>query len=119
MAAPPPPGAPPDSIEALKRVRTTENEWDEKLKAAKRWAEEDLQRLRDASEAAVKAAQTEADALRTSTVQTARAAADIEASHIVAEATEAAKAATKGEGKHPADRKDEILAAVLAGFDED
>jgi vacuolar-type H+-ATPase subunit H len=110
---------PTDSIEALKRVRATEIEWEEKLAAAKRSAEGTLQRLREESEVAVKAAQAETEAERYQTVQAARAAADLETAQIVAEGEEVARAAARGEGKHPADRKDAVLSAVLAGFDRD
>lgn len=110
---------PSNSIDALKLVRATEIELDETLRVAKRSAEDALQRVREESETAVKAAQVEAEAERTRVVQQARSAADREAAQIVAEGTEAAKAADRGKGKHPADRKAEVLGAVLAGFDRD
>ena len=49
------------SIEALKRVKATETEWDTRLSAARQESEEALRRLRDDGDATVKAAETEAD----------------------------------------------------------
>ncbi|MGA9839785.1 MAG: hypothetical protein WBE40_03135 [Thermoplasmata archaeon] len=113
------PTLPTDSIEALKRVRATEIEWDEKLRAAKKSADEAAARLREESEAAVRAAQSAAETERARAVQEARTTADAEAAQIVSEGTEAARAASRGEGKRPVDRKNEVLDAVLSGFDSD
>ncbi len=119
MATAAAPGADLGSIEALKRVKATETDWELKLRAARGQAEETLQRLRTDADAAVKAAQTAADADRAAKLEAARAEADREAAGIVAEGQKAAEAAARGEGKRPADKKDAILAAVLAGFQKD
>ncbi len=119
MATAAAPGADLGSIEALKRVKATETDWELKLRAARGQAEEALQRLRADADAAVKAAQAAADADRAAKLEAARAEADREAAGIVAEGQKAAEAAARGEGKRPADKKDAILAAVLAGFQKD
>jgi vacuolar-type H+-ATPase subunit H len=113
------PGAPPGSIDALKRVKATEAEWEIALRAAKGTAEATIQRLRADSDAAVKAAQAEADAERARVVQAARAEADRQAAEILAEGKRAAEAVAGGEGKSVVDRKDALLALVLAGFGKD
>jgi vacuolar-type H+-ATPase subunit H len=107
------------SIDALKRVKATESDWDLKLRAARGAAEETLQRLRADSETAVKAAQATADQERATAVQAARADADRAAAEILAEGTRTAEAAARGEGRRAGDRKDAILSAVLAGFAKD
>ena len=117
MAASAPPGGTPlGSIDALKRVKATETEWETSLRVARGAAEEGLQRLRDESEATVKAAQAEADSERARAVQAARAEAEREAAEILAAGTRVAEAAAQGQGKGAADRRNAILAAVLAGF---
>ena len=111
---PPPPSL--GSIEALKRVKEAETEWDLKLRTARGAATEALERLRAESEAAVRAAQAAADAERANTVLAARQEAEREAAEILAAGQRAAASAARGDGKRPADRPDEILAVVLAGF---
>jgi vacuolar-type H+-ATPase subunit H len=113
------PGTALGSIEALKRVKATESDWELKLRAARGAAAETIERLRNDCEAAVKAAQAAADGERARAVQAARAEADQEAAGILAEGTKVAEAAARGEGKRPADKKDKILGAVLAGFSKD
>jgi len=115
----PPSGTTLGSIDALKRVKATETDWEEKLQGARRAAEEAIARLRDESEAAVKGVQAAAEADRARAVQAARADADREAAEILAAGTRAAESAARGEGKRPSDKKDPILAAVLAGFLKD
>jgi vacuolar-type H+-ATPase subunit H len=112
-------GADLGSIDALKRVKATESDWELKLRAARGAAEQALDRLRTDSEAAVKAAQVSADAERARTVQAARDEADRDAGGILAEGAKVAEAAARGEGKRPADKKDAILGAILAGFTKD
>jgi vacuolar-type H+-ATPase subunit H len=118
-AVAPPPSTALGSIDALKRVKATEVEWELKLRAAHGTAEEVLEHLRAESEAAVKAAQVSAEAERASAVIAARTDADREAAEILAEGTRAAEVAARGEGKRPTEKKDAILAAVLAGFLKD
>jgi vacuolar-type H+-ATPase subunit H len=107
------------SIDALKRVRQTEIEWDERLRSAKKSSEELLGRTRDESQAAVEAARAEADAEHTKRVTAARADADRDASVILLAGEAAATVAASGAGKRPADHSAEILAAVLGGFRTD
>lgn len=107
------------SIDALKRVRAAETEWEQKVTAAKQDAGEEIARLKTSADDAVKAAQAAAEQQRTAKVQAARSEADREAIVILADGAKAADAAAEGEGKHPADKADAILAAVLAGFTSD
>jgi len=107
------------SIEALKRIKAAETEWEEKLASARQMTEATLRRLVEESDATVKATHTEADAARTLSVQRARAEADGEAETIVAEGAKAAAAAARGAGKRPAERSVAVLAAVLGSFGED
>jgi vacuolar-type H+-ATPase subunit H len=107
------------SIDALKRVRAAETEWEQKVTAAKQDAGEAIAELRTAADEAVRAAQADAEAKRAAKVQAARSEADREAVVILAEGAKAADAAAQGEGKRPADKADAILGAVLAGFTSD
>jgi vacuolar-type H+-ATPase subunit H len=104
------------SIDALKRVKAAETDYELKLRAARGAAESTLERLRAESDAAVKAAQATADQERAQAVEAARAEAERAAAEILAEGTRVAEAAARGEGKKAADKKDAILATVLAGF---
>jgi vacuolar-type H+-ATPase subunit H len=107
------------SIEALKRIKAAETEWDEKIANARQETEAALRRLAEEGDATVKATHAEADSARTLSVQRARADADREAETIVAEGAKAAAAAARGAGKRPADRSAEVLAAVLGSLSED
>jgi vacuolar-type H+-ATPase subunit H len=107
------------SIDALKRVRAAETEWEQKVTAAKQDAGEEIARIKTSADAAVKSAQAAAEQARAAKVQAARSEADREAIVILADGAKAAEAASQGEGKHPADKADEILGAVLAGFTSD
>ena len=107
------------SIEALKRVKATETDWEVKLRVAQDATDEALRRLRDESEAAVKAAQVSADAERAQAVQAARGEAEREAAEILADGTRAAAGAAREEGKRAADKRATVLGAVLAGFAEE
>jgi vacuolar-type H+-ATPase subunit H len=118
-AGTPPPDTSLGSIEALKRVKETESEWERKLQLARSNAKETLERLRAQSEAAVKAAQATADGARAQAVLEARRVAEREAAEILAAGTRAAEAAARPEGKRPIDQQDAIVAAVLAGFLKD
>jgi vacuolar-type H+-ATPase subunit H len=107
------------SIEALKRVKATETEWDARLSAARQETEATMRRLRDEADAAVKAVQAEADKERTTRLERARVATAADAEAIVAEGRAAADTAARGEGRRAADKKDEILAVVLGSFGKD
>ncbi len=104
------------TIDALKRIKLTETEWQEKLAGARREAEASLQRLREATEVALATARAEAETDRTKAVDRARNEAEIEARAIVADGERAAQAASQGAGRRVADRSEEILAVVLGGF---
>ncbi|MGI0071850.1 MAG: hypothetical protein ACRECT_07310 [Thermoplasmata archaeon] len=119
MSASAPPPTELGSIDALKRVKATEADWELRLRTARGAAEEAVERLRAESEAAVRTAQAEADAERARTVQAARDEADRAAAEIVAEGTRVAEVAARGVGKRPADRADAIVAVVLTGFQKD
>jgi vacuolar-type H+-ATPase subunit H len=113
-------GLPPEgSIDALKRVRAAEMEWEQKVTNAKQDAGEEIARLKTAADEAVQAARASAEQARAAVVQTARSEADREAIVILADGAKAADAAAEGEGKRPADKADAILDAVLAGFTGD
>jgi len=105
-----------DSVEALKRVKATENEWDTRLGAARKDADATLERLRTEAAATLKAAQAEADRDRLARVATARAATEAEVATIVADGRNAAEQARVGEGRRPAEKKAEILDVVLGTF---
>jgi vacuolar-type H+-ATPase subunit H len=109
----------PDSVEALKRVKATENEWDARLSATRRNVDETLERLRTEAAAAVKEAQTEAGRDRVARVVQARTETEAEAQAIVTEGQKAAAQALAGEGRKPADKKDAILDIVLGSFGKD
>jgi vacuolar-type H+-ATPase subunit H len=117
-AAPAPTSAPvvAGSIEALRRVKEAEAEWDLKLRAARGQSQAAVELLRQEAQNAVKSAQVLADGVRANAVLQARQEAEREASDILKAGVKAADAAALGAGKSPADKKDEILAAVLAGF---
>ena len=105
-----------DSVEALKRVKATENEWETRLGAARKDADATLERLRSEAAATVKAAQAEADRDRLARVEQARAATEAEVATIVTDGRKAAEQARVGEGRRPADKKSEILDVVLGTF---
>ncbi len=104
------------AIDALKRVRASEIDWDQRVTAAKQAAAEEIAQQRAAADAAVKSAQAAADQERAQKVQEARSDADRRAIAILADGAQAADVAARGEGKQPSDHADAILSAVLAGF---
>jgi len=106
----------PDSIEALKRLKAAENEWEARLTSAQRDTDATLERLRTEAAAAVKEAQMAADQERVARVVASRTATEAEAQGIVADGEKAAEQALHGEGRRPADKKDAILAIVLGAF---
>jgi len=106
----------PDSVEALKRVKATENEWETRLAATRTETETTLARLRAEAAAAVKEAQSEADRGRTDRVVKARVETAAEAEATLAQGRTAAERATQGEGRRAADKKDAILDVVLGTF---
>ncbi len=113
MAAAVPPPPPDAGLDALRRIKSAETEWGDRLARDRQEAETNLQRLRDETDTAIRAAQAESEQERTEAVQAARQDADREAARIVADGQAAATEAARGEGKHPADQKDAVLKAVL------
>jgi vacuolar-type H+-ATPase subunit H len=111
--------AAPGSLEALKRVKATESEWDARLNAARQESEAILRRLRDDGDASVKATEAEADRLRSVRLEKARAETDQEAEAIVADGRSSAQRAALTEGRRPSDKKDAVLDAVLGSFGKD
>ncbi len=119
MAPEPPVNASSGSVEALKRVKSTENEWVARLTAARTENEATLRRLREEDEAAVRAAQAEVDRQRTERIEKARAEIAAEAEAILTEGRTAAENAARGEGRGTSDKKDAILDVVLGSFGKD
>jgi vacuolar-type H+-ATPase subunit H len=109
----------PGSVEALKRVKATENEWDARLSAAREEAEATLRRLRDDGDAAVKAAESEAGRERAVRLEHARVETAKEAEAITVDGQNAAERAALAEGRRPSDKKDAILDVVLGSFGKD
>ncbi|HXY12002.1 MAG TPA: hypothetical protein VEJ85_00695 [Thermoplasmata archaeon] len=109
----------PDSVEALKRVKATENEWDARVTTAREVTQTTLQELRADVEVAVRDAAAEAESDRAARVGAARVEVQKEADAIVADGHKAADEALRGEGRRPSDKKAAILAAVLGSFAED
>jgi len=119
MAVTAAPAGAPDSIQALKRVKATESEWDTRLASAKRESEAALERLRTEAAAAVRDGQTAADHDRVARVVQARTETEAQAAAILAEGKTAADDALRGEGRGPAEKRDAILAIVLGSFGKD
>ncbi len=112
VPAPPPAG----SVEVLKRIKTTEAEWAEKVAAARTAADAELDRRRSDRDAAVKDATEAADADRAGALDRARADIDREYAAILADGEVSAATAARTTGKTPFDRRDQVLAAVLGPF---
>ena len=111
--------ASPASVEALKRVKAAEAEWDARLTAARTESEATLRTLRAEADAAVKAAHAEGERERAERLERARVEAAGMAAAILADGQKAAEAAARGEGRRPADKKDAILSVVLGSFAKD
>jgi vacuolar-type H+-ATPase subunit H len=107
---------PAGSIEALRRVKEAEAEWELKLRAARGASQANLELLRTEADTAVKSAHVLADGARSNAVLAAKQEAERDAAEILKAGVKAAEVAARGEGKSPAEKKGAILAAVLAGF---
>lgn len=107
------------SVEALKRVKAVENEWNARLTTAREVTDVELTHVREEADEAVRAAEAAAERERTDRVERARAETAAEAEAIVAEGRKAAALAAAGEGRRPADKKDAILDVVLGSFGKD
>ncbi len=116
MTEPAPTGGDTATVEALRRVKAVEAEWDGKLADARRQAEEATRRARDEAEATVKAVAAELETERARQLDSARASAEREAEGLRTDGAKAAEAVRSGQGRRPQERGDEIVAAVLGPF---
>ncbi len=107
------------TIEALKRIKAVEDEWDARLAEARREAEAARKRTSSETETAIATAREVTDAERARAVDAARATADAEARQIIADGEREAAAVARGAGKGVADRKEELLAVLLGRFATD
>ena len=107
------------TVEALRRVKAVESEWELKLRAARGEAEDAVRRARDESEATVKAVGAEAEAERARRLEAGEAAAEKEAEAILQEGSGAAAKLRTEKGKAPSDRASEVLEAVLGPYARD
>jgi len=117
--ATPPAMAGSGSIEALKRVKAAEGEWDRRLAAAREESEKLLSELREEAESAVKSAELEAERDRSAKIEQARVETIAAAAAIIADGEKAAAKAERAEGRRPSDKRDAVLEAVLGGFAKD
>ncbi len=101
------------SLDAVKLVKATETEWETKIAAARKAADAALAQLREAAATAVTEARADAERERALTVEATRVTADKEAAQIVADGQEAAERDRASAGRRPADRRDDVLDAVL------
>ena len=104
------------TLDALRRVKAAESEWDEKIRSARTESESALVQAKASADAAVKAVAGELEASRTRALEAAGAAADLEARQILADGEKAAKQSAAGGSKTLAARKQQVLAAVLGDF---
>ncbi len=107
------------TVEALKRVKAVESEWEAKLAEARAHRDQILQRWRDETEATVHAAQLESERERSEAIQAARIAADGEAAKMLADGDRAAEAAGREDPEDLTEKRAAILAAVLGEFGAD
>jgi len=105
-------------LEVLKRVKSVETEWDEKLAAARHASQEALGRLKEEAVAAIKAAHADVEAARARALEEARVQGEREVAEILAEGERAAEGIARPDGKRPQDRPREVLAVVLGPFVE-
>ncbi|HXY47511.1 MAG TPA: hypothetical protein VEK13_06420 [Thermoplasmata archaeon] len=119
-SAPPVPSASVEgSVELLKRVKATETDWDQRLRAAQHDSEETLSRLRSDRDAAVHAAMAAADDERARALERARTEIEREVAAILAEGKATADSAARVEGKRPTDQRDRVIAIVLGSLSRD
>jgi vacuolar-type H+-ATPase subunit H len=107
------------TVEALRRLKAVEAEWDAKLRDARDAAARTVQRSRDESEATVKAVAAENETERNRLLEAGQQAADREAERIGADGARAADAVRADRSKRPAERADAIVRAVLDPFASD
>jgi vacuolar-type H+-ATPase subunit H len=119
VSEPAAPSADVATVEALRRLKAVEAEWEAKLATARAATAQGLQLAKDEAEATVKAVAAELESERASRLEAARAAAEREAEAIVRTGAQEAEAIRSGKGKRPADQQDAIVAAVLGPFSHD
>ncbi|MHB1435353.1 MAG: hypothetical protein ACYCPN_02950 [Thermoplasmata archaeon] len=113
MSEPPlPSGSPNPSVETLKQIQREEEIWADRIQKARADAAAAIERLQNETEAVLHAARQEIERERERQLQAARTASAAEAEKIRADGERAAAAAARG-GHRAADRRAEILAAVL------
>ncbi len=103
-------------VDALRRVKATEQEWEQRLREAREGATASLERLRAETEAMVKAALAEAAARRTALVEAARDRAEREAKGIEAKGDADAAALEGSSATLPVPKRTAVLDAVLGRF---
>ncbi len=104
------------TVEALKRVKATEAEWETAVAQARAHRDAALRADTDAAARAVQAAQAQVERDRTEAVQAARTEGDAEAARVLAEADKTATAAARDDPDALEARRTAILAAVLGRF---
>jgi vacuolar-type H+-ATPase subunit H len=104
------------SLDALKRVKATESEWENRIAAARAEVEATLRHLREEGDAAVRAALAEVERERTARLERGRSDTESEIETILSEGRSAAELAARLEGRRPADKRDAILETVLGPF---
>lgn len=107
---------PAANVEALRRLKEVENDWEAKLAQTRSEVAARVALARDAAEKAIQAARAEMDRLREARLTEARAAAQIEADKILAEGQRAAQALAAAGAKGLAAAQSKIVAAVLGEF---
>lgn len=106
------------TIDALRRIKAAEEEWEAKLSGARAEKERAIADARSGADAAVKAVASELEKDRGRALETAGAAAEAEARDLLAAGETDAARARSGK-KKLADRKEEVLRAVLGEFTSD
>lgn len=114
-----PNAAPVGSLEDLKRVKDAETEWAERLRTAREQADAKLKQLREEAEGRIGLARTAAHQAREERLRSAQQEAEREAEKVLADGDAQTRAATSESGKRPAERREEILSAVLGEFRPD
>ncbi len=117
-AAAPPSGS-PEILDALRRVKATEADWDRRLADARAAAAQDLAGRRDAAEASVHEVARAVETERAEATARAGREGDTEARTIVDDGEAEARQLRAGQGSLAEGRRKEILAVVLGRFASD
>ncbi len=111
--------APVGSLEELQHVKDAEAEWTARVRAARDEGEATLKRLREEADGRIGLARTAAQQTREERVSAAKKEAGAQATQILFDGDRQARAVVAEPGKRPADRREEILSAVLSEFRTD